>query len=126
MSRFLLRTAASSVFAGMTSSPFVEPGEAVGLNCGVLVATVLDIVPGDPETAILDTSAAAHMPDVLEMPYRPEVHGAAPSGEKAHTYRLGGVTCLADVDFDTRTKKRAATIGQVTEVLLKGHCNDCR
>ncbi len=74
---------------------YLEPGEAVALNAGYLASTVLDVVPAETPAAILDTSAAAHMPDVLEMPYRPEVIGAAGPGEKAHTYRLGGLTCLA-------------------------------
>ena len=76
-------------------SVYLEPGEAVVLNAGVLVASVIDIIYNDMEIAILDTSAAAHMPDVLEMPYRPEVAGAGKPGEFPHTYRLGGVTCLA-------------------------------
>ncbi|MHC4884287.1 MAG: carboxynorspermidine decarboxylase [Planctomycetota bacterium] len=74
---------------------YLEPGEAVALNAGVLIATVLDIVENEGLTAILDTSASTHMPDVLEMPYRPEIRGAGEPGEKAHTYRLGGATCLA-------------------------------
>lgn len=74
---------------------YLEPGEAIALNTGVLVATVLDIVENEMEIAILDTSAAAHMPDVLEMPYRPGIVGAGEPGEYAYTYRLGGMTCLA-------------------------------
>jgi len=74
---------------------FLEPGEAVGLNTGVLVASVLDIVENDGLNAILDTSATAHMPDVLEMPYRPQIRNAAAPGVLAHTYRLGGLSCLA-------------------------------
>jgi carboxynorspermidine decarboxylase len=74
---------------------FLEPGEAIGLNAGVLVASVLDVVHNDGAIAILDTSATAHMPDVLEMPYRPQVRGAGSPAELAHTYRLGGLTCLA-------------------------------
>jgi carboxynorspermidine decarboxylase len=74
---------------------FLEPGEAIGLNTGVLVASVLDIVHNDGAIAILDTSATAHMPDVLEMPYRPRVRGGGTPGEHPHTYRLGGLTCLA-------------------------------
>jgi len=74
---------------------YLEPGEAVALNTGFLVATVLDIVDNGIEIAILDTSAACHMPDVLEMPYRPEIIGAAGPEEKPFTYRLGGPTCLA-------------------------------
>ncbi len=74
---------------------YLEPGEAVALNTGALVSTVLDIVMADMPVAILDTSAAAHMPDVLEMPYRPEVIGAGQPGEKEHTCRLAGKSCLA-------------------------------
>jgi carboxynorspermidine decarboxylase len=74
---------------------YLEPGEAVALNAGVLVATVEDIVHHDIDIAVLDTSATAHMPDVLEMPYRPDVVGAGKSGEFAHCYQLGGSTCLA-------------------------------
>ncbi|MDP0501821.1 MAG: carboxynorspermidine decarboxylase [Verrucomicrobiota bacterium JB022] len=74
---------------------YVEPGEAVALNAGVLVASVLDVVENDGLNAILDTSATAHMPDTLEMPYRPHIIGSGEAGEKAHTYRLGGMTCLA-------------------------------
>ncbi|MEI6149335.1 MAG: carboxynorspermidine decarboxylase [bacterium] len=74
---------------------YLEPGEAIALNTGVLVASVLDIVHNAMDIAILDTSAAAHMPDVLEMPYRPNIVGAGQPGEFAHTYRLGGLTCLA-------------------------------
>lgn len=74
---------------------YLEPGEAVVLNTGVLVATVLDIVENDMAIAILDTSAEAHMPDVLAMPYRPTIIGAGNPGELPHTYRLGGITCLA-------------------------------
>jgi carboxynorspermidine decarboxylase len=74
---------------------YLEPGEAIALNTGVLVASVLDIVHNGMDIAILDTSAAAHMPDVLEMPYRPEIDGAGKPGDYSYTYRLGGMTCLA-------------------------------
>ncbi|MFZ5775339.1 MAG: carboxynorspermidine decarboxylase [Thermodesulfobacteriota bacterium] len=74
---------------------YLEPGEAIGLNVGVLVTRVLDIVKNEMEIAILDTSATAHMPDVLEMPYRPVLFGAGLPGEFPHTYRLGGLSCLA-------------------------------
>ncbi len=74
---------------------YLEPGEAAALNAGLLVATVLDVVPADMPVAIVDTSAACHMPDVLEMPYRPEVIGAGRPGEKAFTCRLAGKSCLA-------------------------------
>lgn len=74
---------------------YLEPGEAVALNAGFLVATVLDIVHNGLDIAILDTSATCHMPDVIEAPYRPEVIGAGLPGEKPHTYRLAGLSCLA-------------------------------
>lgn len=74
---------------------YLEPGEAIALNTGYLVASVLDIVQNKMDIAILDTSAACHMPDVLEMPYRPEIIGAKSPGEYPYTYRLGGPTCLA-------------------------------
>ncbi len=74
---------------------YLEPGEAVAFNTGYLVTKVLDTLNNGMDLAILDTSAACHMPDVLEMPYRPEVIGAGKPGELPHTYRLGGPTCLA-------------------------------
>lgn len=74
---------------------YLEPGEAFGLNVGVLVSTVLDITENDGKNGILDTSATAHMPDVLEMPYRPEVYGAGDPRGCPYSYRLGGLTCLA-------------------------------
>jgi carboxynorspermidine decarboxylase len=86
---------------------YLEPGEAVALGTGVLVASVLDTLHNGMDLAILDTSATAHMPDVLEMPYRPVIIDAGDPGAKAHTYRLGGLTCLAgdvigDYSFDRR------------------------
>jgi carboxynorspermidine decarboxylase len=75
---------------------YLEPGEAVAQNAGFLVTRVLDIVGAkDKEIAILDASAACHMPDVLEMPYRPDVVGAGLPGELPHSYILAGGTCLA-------------------------------
>ncbi|MFH1836622.1 MAG: carboxynorspermidine decarboxylase [Candidatus Omnitrophota bacterium] len=74
---------------------YLEPGEAIALNTGFLAASVLDIVRNEMDIAILDTSAAAHMPDVLEMPYRPGVIGSGEAGEYPYTYRLSGLTCLA-------------------------------
>lgn len=73
----------------------LEPGEAVALNAGELVVSVLDIIDNDGAVAILDCSCNCHMPDVLEMPYRPEISGAGLPGEKAYTYRLAGLSCLA-------------------------------
>ena len=86
----------------------MEPGEAIALNAGFLVTTVLDTL-AMMELAILDTSASCHMPDVLEMPYRPPLLGSGLPGEKSHTYRLGGPTCLAgdvigDYSFDEPLK----------------------
>lgn len=74
---------------------FLEPGEAAALNAGWLVTEVLDITENDMPMAILDTSAACHMPDVLEMPYRPPLVGSGEKGEKKYSYRLGSQTCLA-------------------------------
>ena len=74
---------------------YLEPGEAVALNAGYLVASVLDILDNGIQIAILDTSAACHMPDVLEMPYRPFVVDSGLPGEKAFAYRFGGPSCLA-------------------------------
>ena len=84
---------------------YLEPGEAIALNAGTLITTVLDIVPGETPVLILDASAACHMPDVLEMPYRPPLHGAGLPGEKPYTCRLAACTCLAgdvigDYSFD--------------------------
>ncbi|MBO6015120.1 MAG: carboxynorspermidine decarboxylase [Lachnospiraceae bacterium] len=84
---------------------YLEPGEAVVLNAGYLVSSVLEIVHNGMDVAILDTSAACHMPDVLEMPYRPPLRESGDAGEKAFTYRLAGPTCLAgdvigDYSFD--------------------------
>lgn len=89
---------------------YLEPGEAVALNTGYLVSTVLDTIENGMHLAILDTSAACHMPDVLEMPYRPYIIGAGLPNEKMYTYRLGGPTCLAgdiigDYSFDAPLKE---------------------
>jgi carboxynorspermidine decarboxylase len=74
---------------------YLEPGEAIALNTGYLVGTVLDIVDNGMKIAVLDASAACHMPDVLEMPYRPNIIDAGKPDENPYTYRLGGNTCLA-------------------------------
>jgi len=74
---------------------YLEPGEAIAIGTGLLVGEVLDVVHNQVDTAILDVSATCHMPDVLEMPYRPGILGGADPGEKPHTYRLGGPSCLA-------------------------------
>jgi carboxynorspermidine decarboxylase len=84
---------------------YLEPGEAIAYHSGVLVAEVLDVMHNGMPIAILDTSATCHMPDTLEMPYRAGITGAAEPGKLAHTYRLGGQSCLAgdvigDYSFD--------------------------
>jgi len=85
---------------------YLEPGEAIALHAGFLVTEVIDLVENSGVlNAILDASAACHMPDVIEMPYRPPVIDSGAAGEKPHTYRLGGPTCLAgdiigDYSFD--------------------------
>lgn len=88
---------------------YLEPGEAVGWESGVLVSSVLDIVDNGMQIAILDTSAEAHMPDTLAMPYRADVRDSGEAGEKEFTYRFGGNTCLAgdimgDYSFDKPLK----------------------
>lgn len=88
---------------------YLEPGEAVALNAGYLVTEVMDIVHNGLDILILDTSAACHMPDVLEMPYRPPLRNSGKPNEKKHTYRLSSCTCLAgdvigDYSFDEEIK----------------------
>ncbi len=88
---------------------YMEPGEAVGWQTGYLMATVLDIINNGMDIAILDTSAEAHMPDTLAMPYRADIRNSALPNEKKYTYRLGGNTCLAgdiigDYSFDEPLK----------------------
>ena len=85
---------------------YLEPGEAVVLNSGFLVCSVLETFRNGIDVAILDTSAACHMPDVIEMPYRPPLQHSGQPNEKPYTYRLGGPTCLAgdiigDYSFDS-------------------------
>jgi len=88
---------------------YLEPGEAVGWQSGVLVATVVDITHNGIDIALLDTSAEAHMPDTIIMPYRAEVRGAGKEGEKRYTVKLGGNSCLAgdfmgNYSFDKKPK----------------------
>lgn len=91
---------------------YLEPGEAIALNAGILVTEVLDTLKNTMDIAILDASATCHMPDVLEMPYRPRITGSGEPSEKSHTYRLGGPSCLTgdvigDYSFDA-----PLTVGQ--------------
>jgi carboxynorspermidine decarboxylase len=96
---------------------YLEPGEAIALDAGVLESRVLEVQPADADgiaNAILDTSAACHMPDVLEMPYVPRVTGAVRAEGKAHgdfTYRFGGPTCLAGDEIGTYSFARPIAEG---------------
>ncbi|MDD2319599.1 MAG: carboxynorspermidine decarboxylase [Geobacteraceae bacterium] len=74
---------------------YLEPGEAIAIGTGILVSEVLDVVRNEMDIAILDVSATCHMPDILEMPYRPGILGGFDAGEQNHTYRLAGPSCLA-------------------------------
>ena len=74
---------------------YLEPGEAIAIGTGILVSEVLDLVHNEVDIAILDISATCHMPDILEMPYRPEIEGGCDPGARPHDYRLGGPSCLA-------------------------------
>lgn len=88
---------------------FLEPGEGIVMNAAVLVASVLDVLPNG--TVILDASASAHMPDVLEMPYRVDIEGAGQPGELEHTYWLGGPTCMAGDVFGQYSFARPLEVG---------------
>jgi carboxynorspermidine decarboxylase len=90
---------------------YLEPGEAIGWQSGSLVATVLDIVHNGVDIAILDTSAEAHMPDTIIMPYTPDVAGASRVGDKRYSYRLAGSTCLAGDIIGDYSFDRALNIG---------------
>lgn len=96
---------------------YLEPGEAIALNAGSLLTTVLDVVHNGIEIAILDTSASCHMPDVLEMPYRPPLKESGKSGEKAYTYRLSAPTCLAGDIIGEYSFDEPLTCGQRLEFL---------
>lgn len=91
---------------------YLEPGEAVAIGTGVLSCEVLDLTVNQINQAILDTSATCHMPDTLEMPYRPEILGAGEANEFPYTYRLGGLTCLAGDVINDYSFKQPLTIGQ--------------
>jgi carboxynorspermidine decarboxylase len=100
---------------------YLEPGEAVVLNAGILVASVLDIVHNELDIVILDASAVAHMPDVIEMPYRPEVVGGGQPGELAHTYRLAGHSCLAGDVIGDYSFARPLQVGDRVAFLDMAH-----
>ncbi|MBD5464282.1 MAG: carboxynorspermidine decarboxylase [Lachnospiraceae bacterium] len=91
---------------------YLEPGEAVALNAGHLITSVLEIMENEMQIAILDTSAACHMPDVLEMPYRPPLSNSGNPGEKPYTYRLAGPTCLAGDVIGDYSFQQPLQVGQ--------------
>ncbi len=91
---------------------YLEPGEATAIHSGVLVTEVLDVIWNTMPQAILDTSATCHMPDVLEMPYRPDILGAGRPEELPHTYRLGGMTCLAGDVIGDYSFEKPLSVGQ--------------
>lgn len=110
----------------------LEPGEAVALQAGWLICEVLDVFESQGHAhAILDVSATAHMPDVLEMPYRPHILNSGQPNEKAHTYKLGGVSCLAgdrigDYSFDAplqRGQRLAFTDMAIYSMVKTTHFN---
>ncbi len=100
---------------------YLEPGEAVALNTGYLVGSVLEIVNNDMDIAILDCSAAAHMPDVLEMPYRPNIIGAGQPDEFKHVYRLAGQSCLAGDVIGDYSFPEPLKVGDKLVFLDMGH-----
>ena len=101
---------------------YLEPSEAVALHTGVLVATVLDLFEaGGHQIAILDSSATCHMPDVLEMPYRPNILGAGQPNAHAYTYRLGGMSCLAGDILGDYSFPQPLKIGQRLTFLDMAH-----
>ncbi|PXA04718.1 carboxynorspermidine decarboxylase [Coraliomargarita sinensis] len=101
---------------------YLEPGEAVALHTGILVVTVLDILEaGGHQLAILDSSATCHMPDVLEMPYRPNIAGAGKPGENEYTYRLGGLSCLAGDVIGDYSFEEPLRVGQRLAFLDMSH-----
>ena len=91
---------------------YIEPGEAVAIGTGVLCAQVLDIIESDGQQALLDTSATCHMPDTLEMPYRPDITGAGEVDQFPYNYRLGGLTCLAGDIINDYSFTQPLSIGQ--------------
>lgn len=94
---------------------YLEPGEAVALKAGILLTRVLDTISQDGNIAILDTSAACHMPDVLEMPYRPPLAGSKEEGEYPYTYSLAGPTCLAGDVIGTYSFDHPLAAGEYLE-----------
>jgi carboxynorspermidine decarboxylase len=101
---------------------YLEPSEAVALHTGILIVTVLDLIEnGGHQIAIVDSSATCHMPDVLEMPYRPRILGASQANAYAHTYRLGGMSCLAGDVIGDYSFSQPLEIGQRLTFLDMAH-----
>lgn len=101
---------------------YLEPGEAVALHTGILHAKVLDILETEnTQNAILNISATCHMPDVLEMPYRPNILDAYPANDKAHTYKLGGLSCLAGDTIGDYSFEKPLKINDTLQFLDMSH-----
>ena len=100
---------------------YLEPGEAIAIGTGILVSEVLDVVHNEVAIAILDVSATCHMPDILEMPYRPEIQSGFPAGEKGHDYRLGGPSCLAGDVIGDWSFEQPLTAGERLAFLDMSH-----
>jgi carboxynorspermidine decarboxylase len=100
---------------------YLEPGEAIAIGTGILVSEVMDIVRNEVDIAILDVSATCHMPDILEMPYRPEIRGGCDPGAKPHDYRLGGPSCLAGDVIGDWSFERPLSVGERLAFLDMSH-----
>ncbi len=100
---------------------YLEPGEAVAIGTGILVSEVLDLTRNEMDLAILDVSATCHMPDILEMPYRPEIKGGYDAGEQEFDYRLGGPSCLAGDVIGDWSFERPLAVGQRLAFLDMSH-----
>jgi carboxynorspermidine decarboxylase len=100
---------------------YLEPGEAIAIGTGILVSEVLDLTHNEMDLAILDVSATCHMPDILEMPYRPGIEGGFDAGEKPHTYRLGGPSCLAGDVIGDWSFERPLAVGDRLAFLDMSH-----
>jgi len=100
---------------------YLEPGEAIAIGTGILVSEVLDLVHNEVDIAILDVSATCHMPDILEMPYRPEIEGGFDPGARPHDYRLGGPSCLAGDVIGDWSFERPLCVGDRLAFLDMSH-----
>jgi len=100
---------------------YLEPGEAIAIGTGILVGEVLAVVHNVKDIAILDLSATCHMPDILEMPYRPEIEGGYAEGEKVYDYRLAGPSCLAGDVIGDWSFDEPLTVGRKLAFLDMAH-----